>query len=137
MTEHLGVVTGGSLTGGIDIKLDAEASVEDMAVGRYVTIQGKKRRFFGMITDIELAVTDEAIATNPPAMNDSFITEVLSGTSTYGTLHVLPMLTIGDAISAASGPQQAPARIVGSAPFFGCIVTARSCTSASDSGMML
>jgi DNA helicase HerA-like ATPase len=105
MTEHLGVVTGGSLTGGIDIKLDAQASVEDMAVGRYVTIQGKKHRFFGMITDIELALTDEAIATDPPAVSDQFITEVLSGTSTYVTLHVLPMLTIGDAMSAASGPQ--------------------------------
>lgn len=105
MTEHLGVVTGGSLTTGIDVKLEAQASVEDMAVGRYVTIQGKKHRFFGMVTDITLAVTDEAIATDSSAINDPFITEVLSGTSTYGMLHVLPMLTIGDATSKEAGPQ--------------------------------
>jgi len=105
MTEHLGIVINGSLTGGIDVKLDAEASVEDMAVGRYVTIDGKKHRFFGMITDISLNVTDEALTIDPPATNDPFITEVLSGTSTYGTLHILPMLTIGDAESIISGPQ--------------------------------
>ena len=58
MTDNLGVVTGGSLTSGIDVKLEAQSSVEDMAGGRYVTIQGKKHRFFGMVTDITLAVTD-------------------------------------------------------------------------------
>ncbi len=105
MTEHLGIVISGSLTGGIDVKLDAVASVEDMAVGRYVTIEGKKHRFFGMITDISLNVTDEEIAKNPPEADDQFITEVLSGTATYGTLHVLPMLTIGDAESIIAGPQ--------------------------------
>jgi DNA helicase HerA-like ATPase len=105
MNGPLGVVTGGSLTTGIDIKLDAGTSVEDMAVGRYVTVRGKKHLFFGMITDIQLAVTDPAITSDPPAGNDIFVTEVLSGTATYGALHVLPMLTIGDATSVVPGPQ--------------------------------
>ena len=78
MAEHLGVVISGSLTAGIDVKLDANASVEDMAVGRYVTIDGKKRRFFGMITDISLNVTDEALTVDPPDTSDPFITEVLA-----------------------------------------------------------
>jgi len=34
-------------------------------VGRYVTIEGKKRRFFGMVTDISLGVTDEQITISP------------------------------------------------------------------------
>lgn len=44
--QRLGVVIDGSLTHGIEVKLDKSASVEDMAVGRYVTIRGQKRRFF-------------------------------------------------------------------------------------------
>ncbi len=95
MAEHLGVVISGSIADGIDVKLDSAASVEDMAVGRYVTIDGKKRRFFGMITDIRLNVTDPDLAIDPPDSKDPFLAEVLSGTSTYGTLHVIPMLTIG------------------------------------------
>jgi uncharacterized protein len=100
--NKLGVVVSGSLTHGIDVKLDGSASVEDMAVGRYVTIRGRKRRFFGMITDVTLGVVDEQINVSPSDASDPFLSEVLSGTSTYGMLHVLPMLTIGEA---ADGPQ--------------------------------
>jgi len=108
MTEEirrLGMVVSGSLNKGVDIRLDGAASVEDMAVGRYVTIDGKKRRFFGMITDVSLGFTDERLSLTPPDTSDSFIAEVLNGTSTFGTLHVLPMLTIGgDASDIIEGP---------------------------------
>ncbi len=104
--ERLGVVVSGSLNKGVEVKLDSSASVEDMAVGRYVTIEGDKRRFFGMITDVSLGVTDQRITLTPPDISDPFMAEVLAGTATYGTLHVLPMLTIGgDAASLIEGPQ--------------------------------
>jgi len=104
--QKLGIVVSGSLNKGIEVKLDSSASVEDMAVGRYVTIEGNRRRFFGMITDISLGVTDQKLTQTPPDVSDPFIAEVLSGTSTYGTLHVLPTLTIGgDAASLLDGPQ--------------------------------
>jgi len=48
----LGVITGGSLTRGIEIRLDPSTSPEELAAGRYVTIEGRSSRFFGMITDI-------------------------------------------------------------------------------------
>jgi len=40
-TERLGIVTSGSLNKGVEARLDGSASVEDIAVGRYVTIEGK------------------------------------------------------------------------------------------------
>ncbi len=105
-TERLGIVVSGSLNKGVEVKLDSSASVEDMAVGRYVTIEGGKRRFFGMITDVSLGVIDPKLTLTPPDVSDPFIAEVLAGTSTYGTLHVLPMLTIGgDVASLIEGPQ--------------------------------
>ena len=103
--RRLGVVIEGSLTHGIEVKLDGSASVEDMAVGRYVTIQGKKRRFFGMITDVSLGVVDQRINVTPADASEPFLAEVLSGISTYGTLHILPMLTIGTDVVGAEGPQ--------------------------------
>lgn len=105
-TEGLGIVTSGSLNKGVEARLDGSASVEDIAVGRYVTIEGKKRRFFGMITDISLGVIDQKLTVIPPDVSDPFIAEVLAGTSTYGTLHISPYLTIGgDATSLTEGPQ--------------------------------
>ena len=92
--QRLGIVVSGSLNKGIEVKLDRSASVEDIVVGRYVTIEGNKRRFFGMITDVSLGVIDQKLTLTPPDVSDPFMVEVLTGTSTYGTIHVLPMLTI-------------------------------------------
>jgi len=104
--RRLGIVVSGSLNKGVEVRLDSSASVEDMAVGRYVTIEGEKRRFFGMINDISLGVIDQKLTLTPPDVSDPFVTEVLSGTSTYGTLHVSPYLTIGgDVASLIEGPQ--------------------------------
>src|SRR3990172_1088332 len=104
--NKLGIVVSGSLTKGVEVRLDSSASIEEMAVGRYVTIEGEKRRFFGMITDISLGVTDERITLSPPDAADRFTAEVLAGTNTFGTLHVLPMLTIGGGVTdIIEGPQ--------------------------------
>jgi uncharacterized protein len=104
--KNLGVVISGSLLQGIEVKLDGSASVEDMAVGRYVTIEGRKRRFFGMMTDVTLGVVDQQINVTPADAADPFLGEILEGTSTYGIVHVLPMLTIGsDASGVLEGPQ--------------------------------
>jgi hypothetical protein len=106
MTERLGIVVSGSLEKGVEVKLDSSVSVEDMAVGRYVTIEGQRRRFFGMITDVSLGVTDPKLTLTPPDVSDEFIAEVLSGTTTYGTLRVIPYLVIGgDVASLIEGPQ--------------------------------
>jgi DNA helicase HerA-like ATPase len=104
--QRLGIVVSGSLNRGVEVRLDSSASVEDMAVGRYVTIEGQKQRFFGMITDVSLGVIDQKLTLTPPDTSDPFTTEVLVGTSTYGMLHVLSMLTIGgDVTSLLEGPQ--------------------------------
>ena len=59
-----------------------------------------------MITDVSLGVIDQKLTITPPDVSDPFTAEVLAGTSTYGTLHVLPMLTIGgDVASLIEGPQ--------------------------------
>ena len=103
--QRLGIVVSGSLTKGVEVRLDGSASIEEMAVGRYAVIEGEKRRFFGMITDISLGVTDQRITQSPPDISSPLMAEVLAGTSTYGTLHLLPMLTIGGAADLIEGPQ--------------------------------
>ena len=108
--EHnrLGIIVSGSLTRGVEVKLEASVSVEDIAVGRYVAIEGEKRRFFGMITDVSLEAVDPRAMVIPPDVSDPFIAQVVAGTATYGKIRVLPMLTMGgDAASLLEGPQPA------------------------------
>jgi len=104
--KRLGIVVTGSSAEGVDVKLDQDVSVEDIVLGRYVTIQGEKRRFFGMITRVSLESSNPQVPVMPPDISDPFISKVISGTTTYGRIRVLPMLTVGvDAASLLEGPQ--------------------------------
>src|SRR5579859_1962091 len=93
-SRRLGVVVGGSLTKGLDVKLDRETEIEDLAVGRYVVVRGKRKRFFCMVTDVILEATNPAIRSDPPDLSDPFLREVYTGTAAFGTVHVAPMLSI-------------------------------------------
>lgn len=92
--RRLGLVVAGSLSEGLQARLDGGVSVEDMAVGRYVVIEGQRRRFFAMVTDVQLGHSHPQLATTPPDVSDPFVAEVLAGTSIFGTLKVMPMLTL-------------------------------------------
>jgi DNA helicase HerA-like ATPase len=106
--NRLGSVISGSLAQGVQVKLDAEKSVEDIAVGRYVAIRGEKKRFFGMITDVSLEAVDPRALVMPPDISNPFIARVVAGTTTFGRISVLPMLTVSTSVAGAGdGPQPA------------------------------
>jgi DNA helicase HerA-like ATPase len=93
--NSLGMVVGGSLSEGLLVRLDPRLSIERLAVGRYVVVEGKSgRRFFGLVTDIVLASTNPDLANQPPDPADGFTTEVYGRAVAYGTLHVSPMLML-------------------------------------------
>ncbi|HLZ70293.1 MAG TPA: DUF87 domain-containing protein [Dehalococcoidia bacterium] len=90
----LGSVVGGSLTAGLEVRLDAEVDVEEMAAGRYVTVEAQDQLFFGMITDVELRTTLSALTETPPGEDDDFLREVYRGTAAFAVLHITPMLRV-------------------------------------------
>ncbi|MHB8577994.1 MAG: hypothetical protein ACYDCQ_22000, partial [Dehalococcoidia bacterium] len=106
----LGAVVGGSLSHGLDVRLDAEQNVEEMNVGTYVTIEtgatgaGGAQLFFGMITDIELKSTMPALLDSPPGPDDGFLQEVYRGTAAFAILKVTPMLRVADLGNAGPEP---------------------------------
>jgi len=93
--RRLGMVVAGALSKGLDIKLDRDARVEETAVGRYVVVQSAGKKFFSIITDVALDSTNPLIEKTPPEADD-FVREVMQGTSTFGRLHVSPMLVLDD-----------------------------------------
>ena len=92
--KPLGIVTSGSLAEGVRARLDDGVSTEDVKVGTFVSIQGQQKRFLGMLTEIELASTDESIAAAPPDMSSPLLAQVMSGTTAYGAITVEPMLAL-------------------------------------------
>jgi DNA helicase HerA-like ATPase len=103
-----GLVIGGSLTDGVDVRLDPDASVEDIKVGTLVAIEGERMRFLGQVTDVSLASADRTLGAAPPDVSDPFIARVVSGTTAYGTIKVAPRLVLNREVGIATeGPQPA------------------------------
>lgn len=90
----IGQVVSGSLTEGLQMKLNPEESVEDVRAGKFVVIEGAKSEFFSMITDVVLSTSAKDLLDNPPAREDQLMHQVLSGTTTYGTVMLRPMLML-------------------------------------------
>ena len=99
---YLGLVLDGSLERGLEVRLEPPASVEEVKVGTFVTVQGQKLRFFGIITDVALGTADQRLRYNPPDVEDSFIARVVSGTTVFGTISVRPTVTMPVALGDSS-----------------------------------
>jgi uncharacterized protein len=92
LEKPLGSVIQGSLSQGLEVRLHPDVLVEDMRVGKFLVVQGRRSRFFCMMTDVSLGTASQRILANPPDPNNSFLHEVLAGTGTYGTVNLTPML---------------------------------------------
>ena len=93
--QRLGIVVAGSLSQGLDVKLDASTVIEGLAVGRYVVVRGNTgRRFFSIVTDVQLDALNPLFEKTPPDTSDPFIARVYGGTAVFGRIHVAPMLVL-------------------------------------------
>ncbi len=92
--EEIGVIVRGSLTEGLEMRLADGAGVEDLRVGKFVVVQGERNRFFAMLNDVQLSATHPGVLLNPPRPEDTLSKAVLSGTSTFGTVKLRPMLMV-------------------------------------------
>jgi hypothetical protein len=90
--KALGLIVQGSLSEGLEVRLYPDMSVEDMRVGKFLVVQGRRSRFFCLLTDVSLGTSNPRIIANPPNPEDSFLQEVLAGSDTYGTIEIAPML---------------------------------------------
>lgn len=91
---NIGVITKGSLTEGVEMKLNSDRSVEDVKAGKFVVIEGFKNEFFSMIIDLSLDATNPEILLYPPNERDELLHSVLNGASTYVTVFLRPMLML-------------------------------------------
>lgn len=90
----IATVTQGSLSQGLEARLNPGISIEDLRVGKFVVIQGQRNRFFGLLTDVALSTSSPRILQNPPQPQDDLLAEVLTGTGTFGIVTLTPMLML-------------------------------------------
>ena len=94
-TRPLGVVVGGSLTKGLEVRLDPDQSAQ---LGQYAMADvGGGLSLLGMVTDITLKSVDAGPTVWPPGDDEpSLLREVLQDTGVYTALAVDPYLELGE-----------------------------------------
>jgi len=97
LEQPLGSVIQGSLSQGLEVRLYPDVSVEEMRVGKFLIVRGRRSHFFCMLTDVALGTSSARILANPPEPDNLFLQEVLAGSGTYGTVNLTPMLMISEA----------------------------------------
>jgi len=102
--QRLGMVIEGSVGNGVEVRLEPGVSVEQVKVGTFVTIQGSNNRFFGVVTDVGLGSTDPRLRFTPLPADNPFVIQALQGTVAFGTVSVLPQLTMPEVLGGGQGP---------------------------------
>lgn len=110
--REIGIITRGSLTEGVEMRLAPQQSVEDVKAGKFVVIEGEKNEFFSMITDVRLDTTSPQILVHPPARDDLLMREILTGTSAYATVMLRPMLMVAQSEEEHESPEVLPVKSV-------------------------
>lgn len=89
----LGIVTSGSLTEGLTMRLNPACSIEQVRAGKFVVVHGAEFDFFSMITDACLDASSPAILRDPPE-RASLLGDILAGDHTYATVSLRPLLMV-------------------------------------------
>ena len=93
MPRHrLGVITDGAFNAGLTARLDPGCSTEGLRIGDFVVVEGAENMYFSMISDLQLRASDPNLLADPPRDASPFIRRALTGTSTYATVQIKPML---------------------------------------------
>jgi len=94
MKKKLGNIISGSLTEGFVIRIDPSVHLETIKTGKFVSIVGKQHKFFSLITDLKLEVTNPDILLFPPQSQETILSSFLKQKDIYATANVKPMLML-------------------------------------------
>jgi hypothetical protein len=92
--KKLGHILEGSLVEGMAMRLDAGATLEEIKTGKFVCIDGLAYKFFSLITDLELQVSNPDILLFPPTEKETLLTDMVRKRDMYAKIMLRPMLMI-------------------------------------------
>lgn len=108
--DQLGVVTEGSFSAGLTVRLSTE-SAEELQVGSFVVLEGDRNRYFSLVNDLQLRATDPGVVADPPIAS-SFVRRALQGIHTYSAAVVRPSLVLEDSGNLTGDPQPKAVRTI-------------------------
>ncbi len=96
MQKLLGIITGGSLTEGLTMRVDSQTPLEYLKTGKFVSIIGQDHRFFSLITDLQLQTTHPDISLYPPTEHEELLLSIVRKKSIFATAQLRPMIMLNN-----------------------------------------
>ena len=90
----LGNIISGSLADGLIMRINPDANIEALKTGKFVSINGDQNRFFSLITDLKLEVSNPEILLFPPNPNEKTLLNILKKRDIYATAIIKPMIMV-------------------------------------------
>lgn len=94
LPKLLGQVIAGSLSEGFVVRLNPKMDLETVKTGKFVSIYGQNYKFFSLITDVKLEVTNNDILIFPPSDEENLLKETLKLKDIYATALIKPMVAL-------------------------------------------
>jgi len=94
MKTVLGTIISGSLTDGFLMRITPHTPLEQIKTGKFVSIVGNQYRFFSLITDLSLEVSNPDILLFPPTPQEKLLCATLKEKDIYATAQLKPMLML-------------------------------------------
>lgn len=94
--QQLGTIFYGSLTDGFLMRLNAQATLETIKTGKFVSIVGNRCTFFSLITDLKLEVAHPDILVFPPSKDEHLLRSVVQERGLYATATLRPLLMLDE-----------------------------------------
>lgn len=111
-SEEIGVISRGSLSEGLEMRLAEGKSVEDLRVGKFMVIRGDRNRYFAMLNDVQLSASHSGFLLAPPRKEDVLAQAVLRGVNTFGIAKLRPMLMIPNDAASESQDELLPIKTI-------------------------
>lgn len=95
-TTLLGTIISGSLSEGFAMRINPEIDMHRVRAGRFVAISTAHGRFFSLITDLKLDVTNPDILLFPPAEDETLLRDFLAQKDMYAVATLRPLVALSD-----------------------------------------
>ncbi len=94
LNKILGHIVAGSLADGFIMRVYQKTDIEVLKTGKFVSVYGAQNKFFSLITDLKLEVTNSDILLFPPSSQETLLKEALKIKDIYATAILRPVLML-------------------------------------------
>ncbi|MBT3456121.1 ATP-binding protein [bacterium] len=95
MKKPIGQIISGSLSEGFEMKVSPYSDLETIKTGKFVSIHGKSYKFFSLVTDLKIEVSNPDILLFPPTEKEPLLLNTLKQKDMYACATLKPMLMLG------------------------------------------